>query len=119
MSERRIMPRWQINQQAELTVENGVRPISCVVEDISTTGMRICLPRNLFDDVFSSFKLALSSDFEFNAGANVAWREQAYEKNIYGLSFSRIDDPLKNRIGEFVQKNFPHLLVKQWWSGLR
>ncbi|MDO9065538.1 MAG: hypothetical protein Q7U96_00445, partial [Chloroflexota bacterium] len=62
MDERRIKPRWQINQGAELTVENGVRAIPCVVEDISHGGMCISLRRNLFDDVFSNFKLALSED---------------------------------------------------------
>jgi hypothetical protein len=39
MDERRIKPRWQINQGAEMTVENGVKAIPCVVEDISQGGM--------------------------------------------------------------------------------
>ncbi|MDO8489172.1 MAG: PilZ domain-containing protein [Candidatus Omnitrophota bacterium] len=118
MDERRIEPRWQINQDAELTVENGVRAISCIVEDISSTGVCVSLKRNLFDDVFSKFKLVLAQDFELNIGAQVAWRDQSYEKNIYGLSFNRIDDSVKSRIGEYVKKNFPGLLVKQWWRGV-
>ncbi|MDD5108541.1 MAG: PilZ domain-containing protein [Candidatus Omnitrophica bacterium] len=118
MDERRIEPRWQINQEAELTVENGVRAIPCVVEDISPTGVCVSLKRNLFDDVFLNFKLALAQDFELDIGAHVAWRDQSYEKNIYGLSFNRIDDSVKSRIGEYVKKNFPGLLVKQWWKGV-
>ncbi|MFA5092510.1 MAG: PilZ domain-containing protein [Candidatus Omnitrophota bacterium] len=117
MDERRVMPRWQIAQDAELTVENGLRPIPCVVEDISPGGMCISLRRNLFDDVFSSFKVALGMDFELNVGAQVAWRDQTPERNIYGLSFNRIEDSVRSRIGEYVKKNFPELLVKQWWKG--
>jgi len=117
MDERRIKPRWQINQGAELTVENGLRPIACTVEDISHGGLRISLRRDLFDDVFSNFKLALAQDFELNLGAQVAWRDQAHEKNIYGLTFNRIDDSARSRIDEYVQKNFPDLLVKHWWKG--
>ena len=117
MDERRTMPRWQINQAAELTVENGIHAIPCVVEDISPGGMCISLRRNLFDDVFSNFKLALAVDFEFDVNAQVAWRDHAYEKNIYGLSFNKIEDSVRNRLGEYVKKNFPDLLVKQWWSG--
>lgn len=117
MDERRNMPRWQINQQAELSVENGVKPIPCVVEDISSAGMRIALNRNLFDDVFSNFKLALANDFELDVGAHVAWREQADEKNIYGLSFNRSEESLKNKINEYIKKNFYNLLVEQWWKG--
>ena len=118
MSERRTMPRWPINQQAELTVENGVKPIECVVEDINSSGMRIALNRNLFDDIFSNFKLAFL-DLDFNAGASVAWHEQAYEKNIYGLSFSRIDDSARNSIEDYIQKKFPDFSVQRWWGGLR
>ena len=76
MDERRIAPRWQINQAAELTVENGFKSIPCVVEDISSSGICISLKRNLFNDVFSSFDLALAEDFKFNLGAHVAWRDQ-------------------------------------------
>ena len=39
------------------------------------------------------------------------------EKNIYGLSFNRIEDSVRTRIGEYVKENFPNLLVKQWWKG--
>lgn len=117
MDERRVTPRWQINQQAELTVENGVKPIPCVVEDISYRGMRICLKRNLFDDVFSNFRLALGAGFEFDLNASVAWRTQTDEQNIYGLSFNRIEDSLKHRIWDHIKNNFPNLLAKHWWEG--
>ncbi len=116
MDERRNMPRWRINQQAELTVENGVRVIPCVVEDISPGGVCIFMKRNLFNDVFSNFKLTLAEDFEFNADAQVAWRDEMYEKNIYGLSFNKIEESARSRIGQYVKKNFPGVLVRQWWA---
>ncbi len=117
MDERRSMPRWQINQEAELKIENAFRAIPCVVEDIGPGGIRISLKRNLFDDVFSNFKLALSGDFELNAGAQVVWHDQTSEKNIYGLSFNRIEDSTRSRIGQFIQEKFPDVLVRQWWKG--
>ena len=79
MTERRGVPRWQINQAAELTVENGIKPIACVVEDISPNGACLSLKRNLFNDVFSNFKLALAEDLEFNVIAQVAWRDETDE----------------------------------------
>lgn len=117
MDERRSQPRWQINHNAELTVEEGIKAINCVVEDISPAGMCISLNRNLFDEVFTDFKLTLEEDFEFNVGAHVAWRDAAYEKNIYGLSFIRIDESVRIRISEYIKQNFPDVLVKQWWRG--
>ena len=118
MDERRIKPRWQINQDAELTVENGVRAIPCVVEDISDGGLCISLKRNLFDEVFSNFKLALAQDFQLNVNAQVVWRDEQYERNIYGLAFNRIDQSTKESIDQYVNKNFHDLMVKHWWKGL-
>jgi len=117
MDERRIKPRWQINQGAELTVENGVHPIPCVVEDISQGGMRISLRRNLFDDVFSNFKLALAEDFELSLGAQVVWRQEQQERSIYGLAFNSVDKSVKESIDQYINKNFHSLIVKHWWEG--
>lgn len=116
MDERRIKPRWQINQRAELTVENGVRAIPCFVEDISQGGMRISLGRNLFDDVFSNFKLTVADGLELDVGARVVWRQQQYEKNIYALEFNRIGKSVKDGIDQYIKKNFPDLIVKHWWE---
>ena len=117
MEERRSVARWQINQEAGLTFEDGISPIPCTVEDISTRGMKVTLNRDIFPEAFSNFNLALTEDFAFNAGANVAWQDNAYEKNIYGLSFNRIEVSARSRISEYVKNNFPGELVKQWWKG--
>jgi hypothetical protein len=108
------MPRWQINQGAELTVENGLHAIPCVVEDISHGGMCISSTRNLFDDVFSNFKLALAQDCELDLNAHVAWRDEQYERNIYGLSFGAAAESMRNKIDQYLQKNFSDLLLKNF-----
>jgi c-di-GMP-binding flagellar brake protein YcgR len=117
MDERRIMPRWQINQSAELTFENSVHAIPCVVEDISQGGVRLSLRRNLFDDVFSNFKLAVAQDLELNVCAQVVWREEKFEKNIYGLAFNQIDESAKEELDQYINKNFHDLIIKHWWEG--
>jgi len=116
MDERRFRPRWLINQRAELTADNGVRPIPCLVEDISQGGARISLSRNLFDEVFANFRLSLSQDFELNLGAKVVRREQKYEKNIYALSFEKISEAEQEGIEKYVKENFRELIVRHWWE---
>ena len=117
MDERRDRPRWRINKEAELTVLDGVKPIPCIVEDISAQGMCVSLCRNFFPEVFSNFNLALDENLAFNAGANVAWQDKANERNIYGLSFNRIEESDRSRISEYVKNNFRSELIKQWWRG--
>ncbi len=118
MDERRCVTRWQINQNAELTVENGIKPIPCVVEDISPLGMRLSLGKELFSDCFSNFNLALSDDCAFNADARVAWSEKAFERNIYGICFNRIEESAKSRISEYVRANNSDEIARQCWKGL-
>jgi pyridoxine 5'-phosphate synthase PdxJ len=118
MEERRRVARWQINQEAGLTVESGINSIPCVVEDISLEGMRVSLNKNLFDEAFANFKLTLAEDFEFSAGANVSWHDAMYERNIYGLSFNRMAGETKSRLSEYVKNNFHAEIVKQWWKGV-
>jgi len=117
MEERRRIVRWQISKEAELTVADGVRAIPCVVEDINSRGCRVSLAKDLFPEAFSNFNLALSDDFAFNADAHVAWSDKAYERNIYGLSFSRIEESAKDKICQYVKDNFSHEIVNQWWRG--
>jgi len=68
MEEHRRVARWQINQEAGLTFEDGISPIPCMVEDISTRGMKVTFNRNFFPEAFSNFRLALADDLVFNAG---------------------------------------------------
>jgi pyridoxine 5'-phosphate synthase PdxJ len=112
MEERRSVSRWGIQKDAGLTFENGISPIHCIVEDISTCGMKVSLNRDLFHEAFSNFRLALAEDLEFNVGAHVAWHDNAYEKNIYGLSFNRIEESAINWINEYVENNFSGELIK-------
>lgn len=116
MNEKRVEPRWQINQEAGLTVDGGVMPIPCLVEDISTRGMRISMRKNLFPEVFSNFSLVLSDNFSLNLNAQVVWQNQGEGRNIFGLVFNRTEESLKFKIGEYVKNSFPAIMTKQWWG---
>ena len=116
MDEKRVEPRWQINQEAGLTVDGGVKPIPCLVEDISTRGMRISMRRNLFPEVFSGFSLSLSDNFALDLNAQVAWQDQRENRNIFGLVFDRAEESLRWKIQEYVKNSFPEIMIKQWWG---
>ena len=118
MDEKRVEPRWPINKAAGLTVDGGVKPIPCLVEDISTRGMRISMRRNLFPEVFSNFSLALSDNFALDLNARVAWQNQKEDRNIFGLVFNQAEESLRLKICEYVKNRFPELMTKQWWGGM-
>ena len=117
MDDRRVLNRWQINQRAQLSFENSVKPIACTVEDISPSGMRISLHRDLFDEVFSNFRLTFNPDLELDLGAQVVWRQEQFENNIYGLAFNRISQEEKDHLKQYISRDFHDLIVKHWWDG--
>ncbi|MCX5701161.1 MAG: PilZ domain-containing protein [Candidatus Omnitrophica bacterium] len=121
MDERRSAPRWAVNQEAELQIEDQPHTIPCTVEDISANGMRLSLGRRLFDEAFANISLALGQALNLNLGAHVAWQEQSEVKFTYGLFFNNIDDDQRNRIKEYIYNNFSEQerrgLNEQWWRG--
>jgi len=59
----------------------------------------------------------LAGDFELNVGAQVVWRQERFERNIYGLAFNRIDKSAEDELDQYINKNFHGLIVKHWWEG--
>lgn len=116
--DRRGSSRLAINQLAELRVEGNLRPIPCTVEDISASGMRVCLNRALFPETFSNANFSLSDNFGFDVGASVAWQESVEGKNTYGLRFNRIDDFDRERISQFVDSSLIQEERSGWWNGI-
>jgi c-di-GMP-binding flagellar brake protein YcgR len=122
MEERRCEPRWTVNQQAQLQIEDHPNYIPCTVEDISSRGMCISLGKHLFAEAFSNINIILGDALAFNTGAHVAWEEEEEGKNTYGLFFNRIDDLDKEKVTQYINNNFSDKLMedsrKQWWRGL-
>ena len=98
MDERRGYPRMRVGKEATCAIENRLAPIACNVEDISLSGVRITMSKNLFPEVFSNITLNIPEGLSFNAGAHVAWHDEYEGRNTYGLSFNRLDDTEKDKI---------------------
>ena len=118
MEERRSYPRMKVNREAVFRIENRSNPIACTVEDISVSGIRLALNKNLLPEVFSNIGLAIGDILNFNLGAQVAWHDESEGRNTYGLSFNRIDDVDRNRISQYIRENSFKDLRDQWWKGL-
>ncbi|PIS33456.1 MAG: hypothetical protein COT38_05255 [Candidatus Omnitrophica bacterium CG08_land_8_20_14_0_20_41_16] len=88
------------------------------MEDISVSGIRLALSKNLLLEVFSNISLAVGGILNFNVGAQVAWQNEYEGRNTYGLYFNRIDDTDRNRISQYIRENSFKDLRDQWWKGL-
>ncbi len=118
MTERRHFIRWQINRQAKLKFEGAEAFCNCLVYDVNFKGLRISLGYRLALDKFLKVNIVLAEDFILEIEAWVVWHKRFMEANIYGLYFTRIKDSDKERIYQFVRRDFPEEISKQCWKGL-
>ena len=120
MKEHRRFPRWQVNQQAKLKLEQAEDDVLCQVRDINYKGMGIILGTKLPQDTALKLSLSLSGDCTFNVEVWVAWAKVINGVNHYGLYFCRLRDADKEKIYSFVHAHLPKELAKSWWpDGLR
>jgi len=116
MNEHRRFPRWQINQQARLKLEQAAEGVSCQVKDINYKGMGVVLGGKLPQDTALRISLKFSGDCTFDAEVWVAWVKVVNGVNHYGLYFSRLRDADKDKIYRFVHTHVPKALANNWWS---
>jgi hypothetical protein len=119
MMDRRRSNRWQIGWQSKLKLEGAQNHCNCIVRDINFKGLNICSAIRFPRDTFLKLSLELCDDLCLDIEAWVAWHRTVESKNIYGLYFTRIKDPDKESIYQFIGKNFPKQLYAQVWKGLR
>jgi len=115
MSEHRRFPRWQVNQQAKLKLEQAEEDVLCQVKDINYKGMGIVLEAKLPQDTALKLSLRLSGDCTFDAEVWVAWAKVTNGINHYGIYFCRLRDADKEKIYHFVHAHLPRELAKNWW----
>ncbi|MCM8796901.1 MAG: PilZ domain-containing protein [Candidatus Omnitrophica bacterium] len=119
MDERRKVTRWEVNQPAELTMdEECANGIPCRVKDISLKGMSLSLPRKLLPEALSRIKINLADRLQLHTDAFVVWSQESEEDCSYGLCFNNLDETYRTKIYEYVESNFPEELRKQWWKGI-
>lgn len=115
MQERRGIPRWQIDRQTKLKLEGAEAFAKCQLKDISFRGLQIALGIKLPKDTFLKLSLVLAEECILNVEAWVVWQKSIEVMNVYGLYFSRIRDADKEKIYQFLRRDFPGQLSQRWW----
>ncbi len=118
MVEHRKLPRWEINRQGVLKLEQAAEEVFCQVKDISYKGVRITLNTKLPQDTALRISLKLSENYTIEAEIWVAWHKVINGSNHYGIYFSKIKDADKEKIFKFINAFYPNNLKQKCWSGI-
>jgi len=118
MQIKRRFARWQIEQEAKVKLEGAQEYAHCTISDISFMGTKISLALKLPKDTFLRLKIVLREGLILNVEVWVAWQRTIDGHNVYGLYFTKIKDPDKEKIYKFIRSNFPEQMNGKWWQGL-
>lgn len=116
MSVQRRFVRWLINKEAKIKLEGAEAFAPCVINDISFMGTRISSAMKLPKDTFIKFRLALSEDIILDAEAWSVWQKTIDGRYIYGFYFTKLRDVDKEKIYQFIRKDYPEQINKRWWD---
>lgn len=119
MKEHRRFKRWDINRKTKIKLEGAQNFASCTINDLSFMGAKVTLTFKLTRDKFLKLRLVLSRNLWLDVEAWVVWDRAVDGLHCYGLYFSKIKDSDKEKIYQFIWKNYPHKLNGQWWSGIK
>ena len=122
MSDRRRIPRWQIDQRALLDFKPGAgqqagvwpklakaaNELYCQLKDINCVGAQVTLHAKLPQDATFKMKLRLSEKYTIEAKVWAAWHKLVNGSNHYGLYFSEIKDADKDKINKFICALYPN-----------
>jgi len=128
MEDHRQAIRWRANWQAKIRLEAAESDAAkdaakdftnCLIYDITLRGLRVCLSDKMEVDTSVKFSLVLSEDCILeNLEAWVVWHNAADGNHFYGLYFTRISDPCKEKLYRFTRENFCEQINKQWWKDI-
>lgn len=118
MQERRKLSRWQVNKKAKIKLDGALSEVACQIKDINFKGMQVILNLKLALDTYVKFDLTLSEGVSIRAKAWVAWHKQVEGYNTYGLYFTDLLDPDKEKIYKFVYDSVPMEIIKGGESSL-
>lgn len=115
MQEQRLLPRWQVGQRADITVEGREGTFLCQLEDINLKGLKISCAQELGAGGIS-LRLDLESALSLSIEALIVWRRIAEGRNIYGLYFTKIRDQDRERVYRFIQQKCSNQIYKHRWE---
>lgn len=108
MTERRKLPRWQINKRVLLKLKQVANELFCQIKDINCIGAQVVLNTKLPLDTAFKMSLRLSENYTVEAKAWTTWHKVVNGSNHYGLCFSQIKDLDKTKINKFINVFYPN-----------
>ena len=117
MDERRQLPRWEIKKEAKVWMPQTQGFSYCIVEDMHLKGMRVSFNKKLPRQGLMSMSFTIGDNSDLiKIEAETPWNKEDQGRYVYGLSFTKIADNDKDRIGQYITANCYDQFKDKWWG---
>lgn len=116
MQEQRRVLRWEIDSHAGIRLPGLDESFYCKIDNINFKGIKLHLPQVLKKGDKLALEIDLGHGLDLKVEASVIWDRIQGSDNAYGFSFTRIRDIDKEKIYEFIWKNFPEQIKQHMFS---
>ncbi len=116
MTNLRRYVRWQTNFEAKVKLGGELDFVDCTIKDLNFQGSQIITGLYLPRDSFFKLGIVLPGETTLDLEAWVAWQKTIDEYYVYGVYFSRIKDADKEKIHQFLWKNYKQDWTRRWWQ---
>jgi len=118
MDERRVVPRWKIDQAARILVGRTLEFADGHIDDMSLKGLRLSLAKGLPQERVFRIAFSLTEGVPIGADVRVVWHQDTGERHVYGLAFEMIGDEGREKIYAYLNGRFSRQFMAKWWAGI-
>lgn len=118
MPEQRRLGRWEVNRRAELKLYGAYVFVNCHLRDLNFKGAQVALKIKLPQGAPFKLHLELADDIVLDLEIYIIWHKTIDDINIYGVYFNRISDADKEKIYNFVRRDFSAQVDQKWWQDI-
>jgi len=116
MPNHRRAGRWEVNRQAKMKLSGAYAFVDCNLKNLGFRGMQIVTRAKLpAQGLLFQFSLSLASDIVLSIEGKVVWQQVINGYSIYGVYFNKISDKDKEKIYQFVHRDFSQQVQNTWW----
>lgn len=113
--EKRLLPRWKISSAVKIKWEGRNSYLAGEVKDLNMKGCSLILAEKIPQGC-SRIELYFNEKFFFNLETAVIWHKEADGKLVYGIKFTKVRDPDKDKFFQMMRENFSGQMEKNLWG---
>jgi hypothetical protein len=110
--ERRVLPRWGVNISAHVQPQGSAQSFACELVNLNLRGFELSCATALPSDC-TRIVLRLGEEYIFNLGVQIVWSTAPAKRFVYGVKITQIRDADKEKIFQYVSRNFPDQVERQ------